>query len=656
MIFGIWYTEKYGKMGKIRMDFDVKTDLKRKCGQLRKAWNSQSRLERTVNILGFLIVCAGIGISILMNAVGRSLWLDEAMLAYSFSKRSVFELTGSIFEWEQSAPVLYLYLAKLATLIFGNTEFVLRSVSVFSYAAVLVLSYILSKKLFRMKYPILVSAFLANMNFMLKYSNVFKQYLSECIWVLLVLLVYYYYKEKNLSWQKMMAAFMIFIWGANPACFFIGGVLVYEFLSGIGQIEAAKKAKTGAKTEQKAAGLRMVKNSIWTGIGIGISFVCYYFYWLRGTATSEAMQSYWSNADFPLIPTGIADIKMAQAMIYEIFITFREARIFMTAFVAAAFLIGIFWEKNRYCMVTALGFLVTLFASYIHMFPVADRLWCFSFPLFTILAFYAIDKMAVSNKKAELVAVFLMFTLLLTNNGILVYRHAENVYWEGEEANGPIAYVQEHIEEDEKVYVYYQSIPVVKYKIGYDTNRIGNTSQDNIIWATDTLNKEEAAKSDIPKVLALDKCYILASHAPNERIGALLDAARERGNLEIVMNEYETPLYYYSQKPADRKGAVSYELLEQETEDDTCYVTIRVYNTGKAYLNTEFDDVRVACREREEIGTNLWKNLAPGSYFDMPLAFDWNGDTEVSLQLQDGEKFWYDELGTEPIVIKRGEG
>ena len=62
------------------------------------------------------------------------------------------------------------------------------------------------------------------------------------------------------------------------------------------------------------------------------------------------------------------------------------------------------------------------------MFPIADRLWCFSFPLFTILAFYAVDKMAVSSRKAELVAVFLMFTLMLTNNGILVYRHAENVF------------------------------------------------------------------------------------------------------------------------------------------------------------------------------------------------------------------------------------
>ena len=631
----------------------MKMKLKPDTKQLIKAWNRQTKLENAVNILGFLIVCAGIGISIFMNCVGRSLWLDEAMLAYSFSERSIFELTNGIFEWDQNAPVLYLYLVKLLTLVFGNTEFVLRSFSIISYVAVLALSYVVSKKLFRIKYPMLVSAFLANMNFILKYSNVFKQYLSECVWVLLVLFVYYLYKEKGLIWWKMALAFMVFIWGANPACFFIGGILVYEFVYGLLQM-GILKGKKGQSAESVAAGKCMLKNSILTGIGIGISFVVYYFYWLRGTATSGTMQSYWSNADFPLIPTGIADIKLAQAMIYEIFITFREARVFMVAFVAAAFLIGIFWEKNRYCMVTALGFLVTLFASYIHMFPVADRLWCFSFPIFTILAFYAIDKMAVSNRKAELVAVFLMFTLMLTNNGILVYRHGENVYWEGEEANGPIAYVQEHIEEDEKVYVYYQSIPVTRYKIGYETDRIGDVATDNIIWATNTLDKEEA-QGDIDKVLEQDKCYILASHAPAERINPLLDAAKEKGNLEIVMNEYNTPLYYYSKKPEDRKLEVSYELLEQETEEDTCYVTIRVHNTGMAYINTEFDDVRVACREREEIGTNLWKDLAPGAYFDMPLQFDWNGDTEVRLQLKDGEKFWYDELGADPIVIERGE-
>lgn len=602
-----------------------------------KSWKLQNNIKKAADIIGLCIILIGISISIFMNCVGRTLWLDEAMLAFSFSKRSIFHLTSEIFEWDQSAPVLYLYLVKLLTLVFGNTEAVLRSFSVVAYIATLFLSGYTAKKLFHIKYPILVSAFLANMNFILKYSNEFKQYLSECIWVLLVLILYYLYKEKGLVWWKMMIGFMVFIWGANPVCFFAGGVLLYEFVDGI-----LKKDKT------------LVRNSVLIGLGIGVSFVIYYFYWLRGIALSGSMQSYWGNASFPLIPRSIADLKMAQAMIYEIFITFREARIFMVALVLAAFLIGIFWERNRYCIVVFLGFLVTLFASYIHMFPVADRLWCFSFPIFTILAFYAINKMAVSNRKAELVAVFLMFTLMMTNNGILVYRHAQNVYQAGEEANPCIAWLQEHVLEGEKVYVYYQSIPVLKYKIGYDTERIGNVSGDNIIWATDTLDKEDA-REDIEKVLQEDKCYILVSHAPEERINPLLDAAAEQGNLEIIMNEYETPLYFYSRTTKDMKAQVAYELISQEEEGDTCYVTVRVINNGDSFINTDFDDVVLGCRDREEIGTNLWGNLEPGGYFDMPLQFDWNGESQVKLQLRNGDKYWYEELGSTPITIIKGE-
>lgn len=605
--------------------------------QLLNCWKQQNSIKKAADIIGLCVILAGISVSIFMNCVGRSLWLDEAMLAYSFSKRSFWGLINGVFEWDQSAPVLYLYLVKLLTVIFGNTEFVLRSFSILAYIAVLFLSGYVARKLFSVKYPILVSAFLANMNFILKYSNEFKQYLTECIWVLLVLVLYYLYKEKGLAWWKMMLGFMIFIWGANPACFFIGGVLLYEFFAGM-------------LTKEKI----LVRNSILTGIGVGLSFIVYYFCWLRGIALSGTMQSYWENASFPLIPTSIDDLKMAQAMLYEIFITFREARIFMVALVLVAFIIGIAFAKNRYCMVILLGFFVTLFASYIHMFPIADRLWCFSFPIFTILAFYAIDQMAAGSRRAELVAVFLMFTLMLTNNGILVYRHAENVYQKGEEANPCIAYLQENVEEGEKVYVYYQSIPVTKYKIGYETERIGNVEKDNIIWASDTLDHEEA-QPDIDKVLKEDKCYILASHAPAERINPLLDAANEQGNLEIVMNEYETPLYYYTRTPENMKGRVSYELISQEEEDDTCYVTIRVLNTGTAYVNTDFDDVKIACKEREEIGTNLWGNLEPGAYFDMPMQFDWNGDTEVELQLRNGEKYWYEELGIAPITITRGE-
>lgn len=616
-------------------------------------WKNENVMKKTADLIGLCIALAGIFVSISMNFADRSLWLDEAMLAYSFSERDLGNLTKGIFEWEQSAPVLYLYLVKILTLIFGNTEFVLRSFSIACYIFVLFFSAYLAKRLFGVKYPILLAAFLANMNFMLEYANQFKQYMAECVWVLLVLFVYDRYKEKALAWWKMMLFFMLFIWGANPACFFIGGVLLYEFLTGIFLVEKSKKNSEMSEC-MKSEGWRLVKNSLLTGVGVGISFLTYYIYWLRGTATSSVMQDYWQNADFPLIPKSIEDLKLAKAFIYEIFITFREGRLFITALVLAAFLIGIWMERNRYCIVTALGFLIALFASYIHMFPIADRIWCFAFPLFAMLAFYAAGKMAEAGKAAQLTAIILMLTLILTNNGISVYRHTENVYWSGEEINPSIAYVQENIKEDEQVYVYYHSIPAVKYKIGYDTDRIGAVSEDNILWGSATLEKEEA-QGDIQKVLNTDKCYILASHTTAERFSPLLDEAKEKGNLEIVQNEYETPLYYYSRKPEDMKARTAYEIISQEEEGDTCYVTIRVYNTGESIINTEFDNVRLACREREDIGTNLWGNLLPGAYYDMPMQFEWDGATEVAIQLCNEDRYWYEELGTAPIIVARGE-
>ena len=109
-------------------------------------WKGQSILKKSADILGFCIIVSGIIVSILMNCVGRTLWLDEAMLAFSFSKRSLLELTNGVFEWDQSAPVLYLYCVKILTLLFGNTEAVLRSFSVFSLYCSVVFKRVCGKK------------------------------------------------------------------------------------------------------------------------------------------------------------------------------------------------------------------------------------------------------------------------------------------------------------------------------------------------------------------------------------------------------------------------------------------------------------------------------------------------------------------------------
>ena len=111
-----------------------------------KSINYFKLAEIILNITFLFITLAGVGVSIYMNLVNRSLWLDEAMLAYSFSKRSLFELTSAPLEWMQSAPVGWLYLLKIVTLIFGNTEIVLRSVSIFGLFLTLFLTYFISRK------------------------------------------------------------------------------------------------------------------------------------------------------------------------------------------------------------------------------------------------------------------------------------------------------------------------------------------------------------------------------------------------------------------------------------------------------------------------------------------------------------------------------
>lgn len=74
-------------------------------------------VKTIVFIVGIIIVILGVGTSIYMNFVGRGLWLDEAMLAYSFTQRNLINLTTNILELNQSAPIGYLYIVKVITLL-----------------------------------------------------------------------------------------------------------------------------------------------------------------------------------------------------------------------------------------------------------------------------------------------------------------------------------------------------------------------------------------------------------------------------------------------------------------------------------------------------------------------------------------------------------
>lgn len=65
----------------------------------------QNVFENILNLIFLVITLMGAVTSIFMNFVDRSLWLDEAALAYSFSTRTFWNLWNGSLENVQSAPL-----------------------------------------------------------------------------------------------------------------------------------------------------------------------------------------------------------------------------------------------------------------------------------------------------------------------------------------------------------------------------------------------------------------------------------------------------------------------------------------------------------------------------------------------------------------------
>lgn len=72
----------------------------------------QVPIVKILNLLFFITTLTGVFVSIYMNFVNRSLWLDEASLAYSFSTRTFWNLWDGVLEKNQSAPLGWLYFEK----------------------------------------------------------------------------------------------------------------------------------------------------------------------------------------------------------------------------------------------------------------------------------------------------------------------------------------------------------------------------------------------------------------------------------------------------------------------------------------------------------------------------------------------------------------
>ena len=494
------------------------------------------------NLLGLVMILWGIKTSFAMNAVrDHTLWLDEASLVENYFVKSFWEIATTTPSNNQAAPLLYMWIQKLLIMLFGGSEYVLRIYSVLSYALTLFLVAYIMIRILNLKFGFLTAAFVANIPYVLKYSIIAKSYMSEAAWMLIVLIIFNWYRYEPVR-RLILTAIMLMICIAfsNSACFMIGGCMAVDFLAGIFKHD-----------------LKQIKNSIYMGSLICAFFALYYLLFLR-LGNVQSMRNYWENFFFDLLPTNkgalVHNLKLLNDIMKKV-----QPQVIVVILCGVSFFVSLI-EKNKLILSIFFGFLIMLFASYITMWPVIDRLWIYAYPIIGILFFYSIEKIVfgfrgTSNRTNSmtsflkyLVAVVVISFLIYSNNGIRHYQNHERVYWPGEESAKLVEYVQNHIKGDEMVYVWVECRAAVKYKIGYNTNRIGNMTKDNILWSSVPWGpvNPKRTKIDAETIDKAGRCWIITSHRNDHRWNPLKTELEKLGFLCIAYSFYNTNLYYYT--------------------------------------------------------------------------------------------------------------
>lgn len=490
--------------------------------------NKEFILRVVINLILLSIILTSVFVSLTMNLGDRSLWLDEAMLAFSVSQRSLGDLTSEMLDWDQSAPVIYLYLVKVITVLLGNTEFTLRLLSFISFLLLMGAVYYFSRNILHLRYPLFGVAFIATLEIMLTYSNEFKPYMTDAFIVLFTIILYYLFREKRMNRYLFVSLLVAFVWMSNPCCFFIAAILIVEFIDSL--------------IDKEYDRTRFI---VLSGLAVFISFAVYYFFWLKPVIDVGFMSRFWKDYEFPLIPSDIAGVIWAKTLIERFFSHLGHYHRFIFFIVCAGFLLNLFAERNRYINTIFAGIAITLIASKLGMYPFQSRLCLFMYPLIAILVYFFIDKFFSGNKIINAVILSVSFVLLFSSDGIGFYKDREHLYRPARETNQAIDYIAANIKEDEKMYVFSYAVPGFLYKNKYDKTSVGSY-ENNVLLGNDIFSGGRN-REDILLIVNNAPAYILTCHHNHEVYKPLIDSLRKRGHLELVYDRYATNVYHYSE-------------------------------------------------------------------------------------------------------------
>jgi len=179
-----------------------------------------------------LILLLGFVLRLRQYLTGRSLWLDEAMLALNIVNRDFPGLFQPL-DYDQGAPIGFLLVEKILNLFFGEHELVLRLFPFVVGVAALGLFYLLLRRTTSGIGLLTGLALFATGTDFIYYSSEVKQYILDVgISIMMLYLAFPIFKGKGdkRRYAYLGLAGIVSTWFSHPALFVLAGVGVSLFI------------------------------------------------------------------------------------------------------------------------------------------------------------------------------------------------------------------------------------------------------------------------------------------------------------------------------------------------------------------------------------------------------------------------------------------
>lgn len=489
--------------------------------------------KQPFNALLTVILLLGTALRFFHFLYNRSLWMDETYLCSSLVHMNYGELATKALDYQQKAPIGFLWLVKLPINLFGNNEMVLRIIPLIAGIVSLFLFRGVCKYFLKPAGQLVALSLFAFAPALIYHSVEIKQYATECLATVIALHLFIRYKDSN-EWKDRI---LWGIWGALTLWFSFSVIFV---LGGIG---TGISLYLILKKNWKSFFINAVPFSIWL-----ISFIVNYALFTHKHAESQWVVYFFKVYDnfMPFPPHSVQQLKwfprnFLEMMDYPLGVVWNLQG-FVPGFIAKILSVpvlpsvllftGIFTlalNHKRNFFVLLFPVLFMLLASGLYLYPLLERFWVFIAPVFILFIATGFDEYQGKIKSARLIWVLPLLIIigpvLLSASTVIhpekFYKHKKSYERES------LLYISNHFKQGDAVYNYWNNRPGYSvYKQIYNFNYQAIEGTDHRKTSKDLNDYNQHLQADFRQFAGKKRVWLIYNTQFLTDIGDKIDDPR----------------------------------------------------------------------------------------------------------------------------------